>query len=751
MKMLHTVGLALFLMPGLLLAQTWTFTPPAYPAVCTNPAVVGEWTMDYATATNRAQTEGRNLYLLVTGSTWCPDCDTLQRQVMATPEMHAFMQASDAYWVWLDLPSRRATNAVQYGWLCHTNTGLFTLEESEAILARNRSLEARYGAIKGYRTPVTLNMPTFVVCRPDGTYQGEVTHYRQWTFVTADFFIHKIRRVWNDDAWDVQDNAVPGRSDDAAPTATALTNIAAAVEQHQDHTLSPTDSEDWYSFAAKPGKVYTFAAQGRLLDGQAALPAGQVNVEVFVETNDAAVPVAAAYGSPDQPQTVTWSLNQVLPRKVYVRVSGTFAERMGYTFTYGQITVAPPPASSMRNAEGAVINVGDCSRVTGVLSFSVTRSGWATVKYRTSDKTVSFSKKDFWTTFDENGVLTSVFSAGDYQVIIQMPSVDEVYAVVADPDYASPLTASLSTSPWSSANPATSFLGYYTVVLLPETIVGEHAPTGYSYMTILLKSISAKTGKVTYAGKLSDGTGYSGSAVLKPAEDGSAQLVIFARSGKHHLSGLLSIASPEKRERLVNPGAVTACGGIQPYWSNEGAQSETSFGMTLDVSGLFYSRENSLRDYFERYAAGETTVLMASGTVPSSAAYGVATALPFLPLGISGETVKIQPDAPNPTRTRLSVNPATGLFRGSFKIPFEKAAGRTRNVTATYAGVLLPGWEPDEGCDLGCGDTDPGVPEIPFGLGSYHFLDKAPVGIGDGARMVPFNAGYPILIGKAVR
>lgn len=750
MNMLHTARLALFLMPGLLLAQAWTYTPPAYPAVCTNPAVVGEWTMDYAAATNRALAEGRNLYLLVTGSTWCPDCDTLQHQVMATPEMKAFMQASDAYWVWLDFPSRRATNAVQYGWLCHTNTGLFTLEQSETLLARNRQLEARYGAVKGYRSPVTLNMPTFIVCRPDGSYQGEVTHYRQWTYVTAALFINKIRRVWNDDAWDVQDNAVPGRSDDAASTATVLTNIADAVTQ-QAHTLSPTDSEDWYSFSAKPGKVYTFGVEGRLLDGQAVLPAGQVNIEVFTETNEAALPVASAAGSLEQPQTVSWALNQVLPQKVYVRVSGIFADRAGYAFAHRLVTVAPPPAGSVREAEGAVIHVGDCARVTGVLTFSVTRAGWATVKYRTKDRTVSFSRKNFWTTFDENGVLTSVFSAGAYRLVLQMPSVDEVYAVVTDPAYDDPLTSSLSVSAWSAINPAAEFLGYYTVALLPETVTGEHAPTGYSYMTILLKAVSAKTGKVTYAGKLADGSGYSGSAVLQPLADGSVQLVIFARSGKHHLSGLLSITSPAKRARGVAPGTVTACGGVQPYWSFEGVQAETSFDMTLDVSGLFYNRETTLRDYFDRYTAGGTTVLTASGGVPESAVYGVATALPFLPLTGTGDTVKMQPGVPNPTRTTLSLSRVTGLFRGTIKIPFENAVGPTRTVAASYAGVLLPGWAPDEGCDLGCGDTDPGVPEVPLGLGSYRFRDKAPVGAGTGVRLVPFNAGYPILIGKAVR
>ena len=747
MKGLGCLRSALCLTPSLLLAQTWTYTPPAYPAVCTNLAVVGQWTMDYATATNRALAEGRNLYLLITGSTWCPDCDTLQRQVMEKPDLQSFMDESDAYWVWLDLPSRRATNAVQYGWLCHTNTGFFTLEESASILARNREIEFIYGSVKNYRSPGTLNMPTFVVCHPDGTYQGEVTHYRQWTHVTPEVFIRKIRRVWNDDAWDVQDNCVPGKSDDEAFCATVLTDFSENATR-QPHTFSPTDEADWYTFTAQPGRSYTFTVEARLLNGQAAVPAGPVALEIFAETNAAAVPVASASGLLGETQTVAWELNQALPLKLYVKVSGAFAEAAGYEFAYRQFIAAAPTAMPIRGAEGAVIDVYDSSRVTGALNLSVSRSGWLTAKYRTKNRTVAFSAKRFWSSFDANGILTSAVSAGEYRLSVQMPGAGELYAVVADPDYANPLAASLLVSPWSASNRATAYAGYYTVVLAPETTAGGLAPTGYSYMTILLKNASAKKGKVTYAGRLSDGTGYSGSATLQPLADGTAQMTVFARKGKHHLAGLLAIDAYAEATRRDNPSAVSACAGVTPHWTRDTGHAETSFDMTLAVFGGYYGSADSLLDFYGLYAGDGPMCLLASGNMPESAVYGTAAEVPFLPLAVSESLLKIPAGTDNPTQTRLSFSKTTGIFRGFIKIPFESPAVRINKVTAMYAGVLLPGWTADEGCDLGCGDPVPGFPQKPFGMGSYWYRDKLPVGTGPAVRNVSFTAGYPIIIDK---
>ena len=360
MRQFKIVLLTLFCGPLLLMAQTWTYTPDVYPAVCTNAAIVGQWTMDFATATNRAALENKRIYLHFSGSTWCPDCDSLERLVMGKSAFEDFLKSSDAYWVWLDFPKRAITNATDGTWLCHTNTGFFSLSESENILARNRMLEQYYGAIKNYlnrlgteANPYRLNMPTIVELNPDGSYQGEVTHYRTWTNVTAEAFVSKLNRVWNDDAWDVQDNAVPGKSDDSAATATALSNILESASQ-QEHTLSPTDTADWYTFAASPGATYTFAATGRLLSGQAEMPTGQITVELFTETNATAVAAATAAGALDESPTARWTLNQARSVTCYVRVSGNFASVAGYTLSYSSQTVSQPAAVQFGSTQVSV-------------------------------------------------------------------------------------------------------------------------------------------------------------------------------------------------------------------------------------------------------------------------------------------------------------------------------------------------------------------------------------------------------------
>lgn len=736
--------LVLFFAPLLVLAQEWRYTPPAFPAVCTNPAVPGQWTMDYETARARAQVERRDIYLLFTGSTWCPDCDTLQHQVMSTPQMQAYMETSDSYWVWLDLPSRRATNAVDYGWLCHTNTELFTLVQSETILARNRRLEAVYGAVKGYRTPETLNMPTFVVCRPDGTYQGEVTHYRQSTDVTPEWFIGQIRRIWNDDAWDVQDNRVPCASDDTAASATLLTNII-EIAGLQEHTLSPTDMVDWYSFIAQPGRTYIFSAAGRLLEGQATLPPGVLAIAVYTEAN-AAVPAAVAVGSLAEPRTVSWELNQALPTKTYVKVSGGFASVAGYTFSFSRTAAETPVAHIVRGAEGAVVDVNDSARVAGLLTLSISRTGRMSAKYRSAGRTVSFRAKGFWQSVDGDGLLTAGLAQGDYRLVVHMSGPGEIYAVLVDPAYEQPLAATLNVAAWSRDNPAAAYAGYYLVSFQPETVTGALAPRGYSYMTVLLKPSALRHGKVTYAGKLADGTSFSGSTVLQPLEDGTAQMTLFARKGRSIIAGRFAIDPDAAESRLDNPSVFSVCGCTNPYWSHEAFQAATSFDVALDVTGVYYDSAESLADHYTVYADDRPLYLMTTDPAPVSAVHGPAEAVPLLALTVADHALTIAPGNENPTMTRLSFSRRTGIFRGTFRIPFVDPTGRAKRVLARYEGVVLPGWVGGDGCDLGCGEEVPEAPVRPFGAGAYWFRDLAPLDGAAGPRTVRFTASHPIIL-----
>jgi len=135
--------------------------------------------------------------------------------------------------------------------------------------------------------------------------------------------------------------------------------------------------------------------------------------------------------------------------------------------------------------------------------------------------------------------------------------------------------------------------------------------------------------------------------------------------------------------------------------------------------------------------------LMAYGDVPESVFYGTATALPFVGLAVSETSLRIPKGADNPTRIRLSFTKTTGLFRGSFRIPFVNALAQPQTVYANYEGVLLPGWTGD----CGCGDEE--LPEKPFGMGAYWFRDRVPVESGGEASIKTVTRGYPIIMQKA--
>ncbi len=739
------IGLAGVVVPGLLVAQTWRFTPPAYPGVCTNPAVVGEWTMDYETASQRAADEGRNLYLLVTGSTWCPDCDTLQNQVMSTPAMQAFMLESDAYWVWLDFPSRRATNAVERDWLCHTNTGLFTLEQSEAILARNRHLEYIYGSIKNYRAaPGTLNMPTFVICRPDGSYQGEVTHYRAWTHVTPDLFLWKIRRIWNDDPWDVQDNGVPGLSDDEPDTATPITDMS-GDQQVQVRTLSPTDDADWFTFTAVPGFTYSFALEGLLLDGQSDLPTGLIGVDVYVDTNLAET-VASSSGLLGRRQIVTWTFDGTEPREVLLRVGGSFSEVTGYTLSYRQVAVAAPTARAIRRTEGVLYDEAGSARVAGLISLSISRSGFLSAKYRSLDVTVSFSARKFWNGVDKNGVVLSSTSRGDYRLDVRLPGTGDIFVTVTDPAFDAPLNAVLREFTDAGPRWADAYRGDYTMVLEPTQMEGLRAPMGYSFMTCRVRSSAARSKKTNYSGRFADGKAFSGSAVFQPSDSCSAEMIVLLRNRRYRMAGALSICADAEEARWTDPSVVTVVHGTQMFWAHATGLPDTSFDVTVSLAGGYYDMRDSLTDYLTLYPGEGAVCLLGPSMLPFSEFYGFAQEQLDLTLDVTPKTMKIARGQANPMRARFSLNKRTGVFSGSFRMPMESVTGTTKNIPVRFAGVLLPGWIGGSGgCDDGCGPpTQNTTPYKPFGMGALWFKDRA-VSEQTG-RPITVTASYPLTI-----
>lgn len=84
-------------------------------AVCPtwSGALPGEWTMDYAAATNAATQTGRPVFVLTTGMWWCPHCQGIEKNILTQPAWSNFVKEVGCYLVALDFPYRGTVSAAE--------------------------------------------------------------------------------------------------------------------------------------------------------------------------------------------------------------------------------------------------------------------------------------------------------------------------------------------------------------------------------------------------------------------------------------------------------------------------------------------------------------------------------------------------------------------------------------------------------------------------------------------------------------
>jgi thiol-disulfide isomerase/thioredoxin len=110
-------------------------TPRTAPAVRPAPASAEVWGTDYAAALAQARSEGKQVFLLFTGSDWCVWCKRLEGEILSTPEFKEYA-AAKLILVKLDFPR-------------HT-------PQSDQLKAQNTQL-AQQNGIRGYPTVVILD------------------------------------------------------------------------------------------------------------------------------------------------------------------------------------------------------------------------------------------------------------------------------------------------------------------------------------------------------------------------------------------------------------------------------------------------------------------------------------------------------------------------------------------------------------------------------------------------------------------
>lgn len=95
----------------------------------------GRWTTNYAAALNVAKAEKRKVFLLFTGSDWCPWCMRLDREILSTPAFIDYAK-SELVLVKLDFPRE-------------------TYQDPQ-VAAQNQQLQQQY-RVGGYPHVIVLN------------------------------------------------------------------------------------------------------------------------------------------------------------------------------------------------------------------------------------------------------------------------------------------------------------------------------------------------------------------------------------------------------------------------------------------------------------------------------------------------------------------------------------------------------------------------------------------------------------------
>lgn len=436
---------------------------------------------------------------------------------------------------------------------------------------------------------------------------------------------------------------------------------------------------------------------------------------------------------------------QVAEQRGGKRVKGGTVELQ---FNVGSLAEYNLVAAQALSAEGAAIDPSS-GRVVGVLTYTLSKTGRISAKYRGDSGKVSFKSKS-WDSIDEAGSVYSRSESRGGELQARLTKSGQLEAELWVSGVGAPLLVKLNIVPWSVANPALRYAGYYTAGMSPVAISNPLAPLGYSYMTLSLQGAALRSGKVKYAGMLANGTKVSGSGVLTPAvaAEEQGQVVLYVKKSKYALGAVMAVDADAALTYRENPSAVSACGEAVSTWSFNSGNAATSYTVELSVCGGYYSGADSLLEHWEAYEGLGAFQLLADAVEPESG-QGVVESLPQVDLTTTATALKIDRAALNPNKAKLTLVRKSGVYRGSFKLPFRNPLNdRVTTVSAKYAGVLLPGWV--GGC--GCGDDEDELPEMPFGMGAYWFKEK--VVLEPPASVRPVSAtiiqGYPITIEKAL-
>ncbi len=400
----------------------------------------------------------------------------------------------------------------------------------------------------------------------------------------------------------------------------------------------------------------------------------------------------------------------------------------------GQITVRMAAQSPLEinpdaigNFTGTIFqeNVKSAAAVRGTVTMTVSDTGRITAKLVMLGKTYSY-RMSTWSAVDVTSqTLTATSADGALELSIGPGGIGVGSFTVPGtngPEYAIELDRIV----WHRTNnPATAYEGYYTVALPVNDRLNEAKPLSLvpnagGYLVFTVKA----DGKVTYSGKVADGTRFSGSSVVVETAFGSALFTVFSPlySRRGWIAGQLEIF-PGGPAKVLGYG-VPVGKDADPFWqwSYPGknptrGQTADAFTVTLYPYGVGYEKGLPLED--ESLEFTEVTWSL-DAAAPMAPEYGytanrqrfyagpAAAALPMeMALTAANERLTApkattpvrQPDGTyayngtNDSRLTIRYSPSAGVFSGSFKLYYDyqlNGKWQHRTVTVPFEGVLTP-------------------------------------------------------------
>ena len=303
---------------------------------------------------------------------------------------------------------------------------------------------------------------------------------------------------------------------------------------------------------------------------------------------------------------------------------------------------------------------------------------------RFSGPTTSFSGG--WTKFNaETGVLSASLKKGKTTVSLSLAPNGILSAAVGGKSGGVSVAANYA-----------RFAGSYTVTLPVTETTAWYYTFGAGYLTLKTSTLNDLKGLVTYAGALPNGIAVSGSAYLggDPDESDFALLPIFKRSSRKLSSGSKKYAANDDLIAVLRIQAdgetlyadeeknrvILAPEGASALWRRSTSAPDNALAATMSVYGGYYVPGGTLNDWLALFNLGGEEDLRAT---------------------VDGVEVPAV----------WTFSPQTGVITGTAKTVIDR-----RTVTASFKGVVLPGW-----LDCGCGDE---LPVRPFAAGTFYYSNR---------------------------